>query len=44
VIEQKASKIIDIREAKGIEHDFKVYKETIGESVHKAIRIDADMG
>ncbi|MHB9292562.1 putative IS5 family transposase IS1515 [Hollandina sp. SP2] len=36
--------IIDIREAKGSEHDFKVYKDTIGKSVHERIRIDADLG
>ncbi|GHU30450.1 hypothetical protein FACS1894172_03760 [Spirochaetia bacterium] len=37
-------RIIDVREAKGSEHDFKVYKDTIGESVHQSIRIDADLG
>jgi hypothetical protein len=37
-------KIIDVREAKGGEHDFKIYKDTVGESVHKSIRIDADLG
>lgn len=44
IIEQKSMKIIDVREAKGSEHDFKMYKESIGKSVHKAIRIDADLG
>ena len=33
-----------MREAKGSEHDFKVYKDTIGTSVHKSIGIDADLG
>ncbi|GHV49905.1 hypothetical protein AGMMS49579_02650 [Spirochaetia bacterium] len=37
-------KIIDVQEAKGSEHDFKVYKDTIGKSVHQYIRIDADLG
>ena len=37
-------KIIDVQEAKGSEHDFKVYKDTIGKSVHRSIRIDADSG
>jgi hypothetical protein len=37
-------KIIDVQEAKGSEHDFKIYKETIGTSVHEFIQIDADLG
>jgi hypothetical protein len=37
-------KIIDVREGKGSEHDFKVYKDTVGKSVHESIRIDADLG
>jgi hypothetical protein len=37
-------KIIDVREAKGSEHDFKIYKDTVGKPVHKSIRIDADLG
>jgi hypothetical protein len=37
-------KIIDVQEGKGSEHDFKLYKDTIGKSVHRAIRIDADLG
>ncbi|MHB9293018.1 putative IS5 family transposase IS1515 [Hollandina sp. SP2] len=37
-------KILDVQEAKGSEHDFKVYKETIGKSVINAIPLDADLG
>jgi hypothetical protein len=44
IIERKTKKIIDVRQAKGSEHDFKVYKDTIGKSVHKSIHIDADLG
>jgi hypothetical protein len=44
IIEQRTTKIIDVREAKGSEHDFKIYKDTIGKSIHRSIRIDADRG
>ncbi|MDR1072656.1 MAG: hypothetical protein LBL45_03135 [Treponema sp.] len=44
IIEQKAIKIIDVREARGGEHDLKAYADAIGKSVHKPIRIDADLG
>jgi hypothetical protein len=44
IIEQKTMKIIDLQEGKGSEHDFKIYKDTIGKSVHQSIRIDADRG
>jgi hypothetical protein len=33
-----------VQEAKGSEHDFKVYKDTIGKSVSNSIPIDADLG
>ncbi|MDR0409374.1 MAG: IS5/IS1182 family transposase, partial [Spirochaetaceae bacterium] len=36
--------IIDVQEAKGSEHDFKVYKETIGTGISNSIPLDADSG
>jgi hypothetical protein len=44
IIERKTKKIIDVQQAKGSEHDFKVYKDTIGKAVHKSIHIDAGLG
>jgi len=35
---------VDVQQEKGSVHDFKVYKETIGESVDPEIGIDADLG
>jgi hypothetical protein len=37
-------KIIDVQEAKGSDHDFKAYKETIGNGISKSIPLDADRG
>jgi hypothetical protein len=37
-------KILDVQEAKGSEHDFKVYKDSIGSSVSNSIPLDADLG
>jgi hypothetical protein len=36
--------IIDVQEAKGSEHDFKVYKDTIGKDISNSIPLDADLG
>jgi hypothetical protein len=36
--------ILDVKEAKGSEHDLKVYKESIGSLVSSSIPIDADLG
>ena len=44
IIERESMRIIDVQEAKGSEHDCKIYKETIGTSVHELIQIDADLG
>ena len=33
-----------MQEAKGSEHDFKVYKESIGKQVSNSIPLDADLG
>jgi DNA polymerase I-like protein with 3'-5' exonuclease and polymerase domains len=37
-------KILDVQEAKGSEHAFKVYKDSIGSSVSNSIPLDADLG
>jgi hypothetical protein len=44
IIEQSTMEILDAHEAKGSEHDFKVYKESIGSLVNSSIPIDADLG
>jgi hypothetical protein len=44
IIERNTRKILDAQEAKGSEHDFTVYKESIGSSVSSSIPIDADLG
>jgi hypothetical protein len=33
-----------VQEAKGSEHDFKIYKDTIGKGVSNSIPLDADLG
>jgi hypothetical protein len=44
IIERGNKHILDVQEAKGSVHDFKLYKETIGSSVCKSIPIDGDSG
>jgi hypothetical protein len=44
IIERDSREIIDAREAKGGEHDFKVFKDTIGKGISNSIRLDADSG
>jgi hypothetical protein len=44
IIERNSRQIIDVQEAKGSEHDFKMYKDTIGKSVSNSIPLDADLG
>jgi hypothetical protein len=44
IIERNSRQIIDVQEAKGSEHDFKVYKDTIGKSISNSIPLDADLG
>jgi hypothetical protein len=36
--------IIDVQEAKGSEHDFKIYKDTIGKGISSSIPVEADPG
>jgi hypothetical protein len=44
IIERNSPQIIDAREAKGGEHDFKVFKDTVGKGVSNSIPAGADSG
>jgi hypothetical protein len=44
VIERNSREIIDVQEAKGSGHDFKVFKDTIGNGISNSIPLDADSG
>jgi hypothetical protein len=44
IIERRTLKIIDVQEAAGSVHDFKIYKDTMGSRVSNSIPIDADLG
>jgi hypothetical protein len=44
ILERNSLEIIDAQEAKGSEHDFKIYKNTIGKDVSSSIPLDADLG
>jgi hypothetical protein len=44
IIERNTLKIIDLQEAKGNGHDFKIYKDTIGKGISNLILLDADSG
>jgi midasin (ATPase involved in ribosome maturation) len=44
IIERNSLPIIDAEEAKGSEHDFKIFKDTIGKQVSSSIPLDADSG
>jgi hypothetical protein len=44
VIERNTQEILDVEEAKGSEHDFKVYKDSLGDCVSDSIPLDADLG
>ncbi|MHB9294230.1 putative IS5 family transposase IS1515 [Hollandina sp. SP2] len=44
IIERNTREILAAQEAKGSEHEFTVYKETIGKSISNAIPLDADLG
>ena len=43
-MERNSLQIIDAQEAKGSEHDFKIFKDTVGKSVSNSIPLDADLG
>jgi hypothetical protein len=44
IIERNGLEITDAQEAKGSEHDFKVYKDTIGKGISNSIPLYADLG
>jgi hypothetical protein len=44
IVERNSLQLIDVQEAKGGEHDFKVYKDTIGNGISNSIPLDADLG
>jgi hypothetical protein len=44
IIERNTTEILDVQEAKGSEHDFKVYKEKIGKGISNSMPLDADLG
>jgi transposase len=44
IVEGKKGKIIDIREGKGSEHDFSLYKRTVGNEIHNELPVYADLG
>jgi hypothetical protein len=44
VVNGKTKEIIDVREGKGKEHDFNLYKRTIGDQVHEEMPVYADLG
>jgi hypothetical protein len=44
LISRKSKEILDIREAKGSVHDFKVFKDTIETTIEDSILIVADLG
>jgi len=43
-LDQKSKIIIDVRQAKGSVHDFKLFKDTVGENVDETILIQTDLG
>jgi hypothetical protein len=44
IIERKNKKIADVREAAGSVHDFKLFKDSTGDSINETVGIDADPG
>jgi hypothetical protein len=44
IVERNSLRIIDRQEAKGSEHDCKVYKDAIGNGISNSIPLDADLG
>jgi hypothetical protein len=44
IIERNTKEILDTQQAKGSEHDFSVYKNSIGSSLSNSIPLDADLG
>jgi hypothetical protein len=44
IINRKSKEILDVQEAKGSVHDFKVFMDTIGSTISESILIHADPG
>jgi hypothetical protein len=44
IINRKNRNILDVQEAAGSVHDFKLFKDTIGKAVNPSILIQADLG
>ena len=44
IIERERKTIIDVRQAKGSVHDFKLYKDTVGTNVDASILVQTDLG
>jgi hypothetical protein len=44
ILERKRLEIIDAQEAKGSEHDFTIYNDTMGKDISNSIPLDADRG
>ena len=44
ILEGKNREIIDVNQAKGSVHDFKLYKDTVGNNVDESILIRTDLG
>ena len=44
IINGKSKNIIDVRQAKGSVHDFKLYKDTVGKNVDETIVVQTDLG
>jgi len=44
IVNGKTGEVIDVRQSCGSEHDFSLYKRTVGESLHESIPVYADLG
>jgi hypothetical protein len=44
IIERETKVIIDVQQAKGSVHDFKLYKDSIGKNVDESILVQTDLG
>jgi hypothetical protein len=44
IINREDRNILDVQDAKGSVHDFKLFKDTIGKAVDQTILIQADLG
>ena len=44
IVNRETKIIIDVQQAKGSVHDFKLYKDTIGKNVDESILIQTDLG